>query len=108
MPYFYSGAELFVFLSLYEGFGLPVVEAMSCGCPVIVSNVSSLPEIVNNPEICVNPYNIAEASDRIYEILSNENLKLNLSQKSIERAKIFDWEKCAREIIEVYKNLIGK
>ena len=108
MPYFYSGAELFVFLSLYEGFGLPVVEAMSCGCPVIVSNVSSLPEIVNNLEICVNPYNIAEASDRIYEILSNENLKLNLSKKSIERAKIFDWDKCARKIIEVYKNLIRK
>jgi glycosyltransferase involved in cell wall biosynthesis len=108
MPYFYSGAELFVFLSLYEGFGLPVVEAMSCGCPVIVSNVSSLPEIVNNPEICVNPYNIAEASDRIYEILTDENSKLNLSKKSIERAKIFDWEKCARETMEVYKNLIEK
>ncbi len=108
MPYFYSGAEIFVFLSLYEGFGLPVVEAMACGCPVVVSNISSLPEIVNNPEICVNPYNLEEASNKIYKILTDENLKLNLSKKSIERAKIFDWEKCAKETIEVYKSLMEK
>lgn len=105
LAFFYSGAELFVFLSLYEGFGLPVLEAMSCGCPVVVSNVSSLPEIVKDAGIIVNPYSLEETFTIILKILSDEETKSNLRKKGIERSKFFSWEKCAKETLEVYKNL---
>jgi len=105
MPYFYSGAELFVFLSLYEGFGLPVLEAMACGCPVLTSNISSLPEIAGDAGIIVNPYSLEESSTSILNTLSDGWLKSEMRKKGIERASLFSWEKCAGETLEVYKNL---
>lgn len=106
MPFFYSGAELFVFLSLYEGFGLPVLEAMACGCPVITSNVSSLPEIVGEAGITVSPYSIEQSYTTILNTLSNENLKSDMRRKGIIQASKFSWENCARETLEVYKSLL--
>ncbi|MCX8082098.1 MAG: glycosyltransferase family 4 protein [bacterium] len=106
MPYFYAGAELFLFLSLYEGFGLPALEAMSCGCPVVVSNVSSLPEIVADAGITVSPYDKEEACNKIIEILNNDTIKSAMIKKGLERSKIFSWEKCAKETLEVYKSLV--
>jgi len=106
LPIFYSGAELFVFLSLYEGFGLPVLEAMSCGCPVITSNVSSLPEIVGEAGITVSPYSIEQSYTTILNTLSNENLKSDMRRKGIIQVSKFSWENCAKETLEVYKSLL--
>ncbi|MCM8806517.1 MAG: glycosyltransferase family 4 protein [Candidatus Omnitrophica bacterium] len=106
MPYFYSGAEIFIFLSLYEGFGLPVVEAMSCGAPVIVSNISSLPEIVQDAGIYVNPFERDDAVDKIFNILKNDNLKEDLREKGVKRSKIFTWENCIRCILNIYKEVL--
>jgi glycosyltransferase involved in cell wall biosynthesis len=104
MPYFYSGAELFVFLSLYEGFGIPVLEAMSCGVPVITSNVSSLPEVGGDACVYVNPYDEEDILYKMEKVLSSEGLKKEMSKKGLERAKLFSWEKTAEKTLKVYKN----
>ncbi|KHO61984.1 Glycosyltransferase [Thermoanaerobacter sp. YS13] len=103
MPALYSNAISFVFPSLYEGFGIPPLEAMSCGCPVIVSNTSSFPEVVGNAGILVNPLNIEEISDAMYRIYCDNNLREDLKQKSINRAKEFTWESAAKKMINIYK-----
>ncbi len=79
---FYNSADLFVFPSLYEGFGLPPLEAMACGCPVITSNTSSLPEVVGDAGIMVDPNNLIELTDKMYHILTNESLKMDLIKKA--------------------------
>jgi glycosyltransferase involved in cell wall biosynthesis len=99
---FYSLAEVFVFPSLYEGFGLPVLEAMTCGCPVITSNTSCLPEIVDNAAILVDPYNAEEIANAMKKVLSDENLRQQMRKKGLERSKMFSWEKTARETLQVY------
>lgn len=108
LPALYNAADLFVYPSIYEGFGLPPLEAMACGTPVITSNVSSLPEVVGDAGIMVDPYNMDELSNKITEVLSNNKLKEELSQKGLERAKLFSWEKCARETLEVFEEVIKK
>jgi len=101
----YNAADLFVYPSLYEGFGLPPLEAMACGTPVITSNTSSLPEVVGDAGIMVNPYDANELADKMCKVLTNEDLKKELSKKGLKRAKLFSWEKCARETLEVYKEV---
>ncbi|GAB4214631.1 MAG: hypothetical protein OHK0012_13060 [Synechococcales cyanobacterium] len=103
----YSGATAFVFPSLYEGFGLPILEAMQCGIPVISSNVTSLPEVVGDSGILVDPRNQVQLSQAMLEILTNESLRVSLSQKSILRAKQFSWKKCAHETVEIYKQIVS-
>lgn len=90
----YSGAECFVFVSLYEGFGLPVLEAMQCGCPVITSNVSSLPEVVGDVGIMVTPTEKDELIDAYKKLYDNPQFCKALSAKGIERAKLFSWSNC--------------
>ena len=99
----YKNAELFIYPSLYEGFGLPPLEAMSLGVPVITSNVSSLPEVVGDAAIKINPYSVEEIYDAMRTVLSDSGLRAELSQKGIERAKMFSWEKVARETLAVYE-----
>ena len=106
LPYYYSHAEVFVYPSLYEGFGLPPLEAMACGCPVITSNTSSLPEVVGNAGIMVNPLNIDELVKAIYDVITDESLKNSLKKKGLKRAKKFSWEKTASNILEIYKNVV--
>lgn len=101
-----NAAEIFVYPSFYEGFGLPPLEAMACGTPVITSNTSSIPEVVGDAGILVNPDNVAELSDAIFKVLSDESLKIQLSEKSVIQAKKFSWEMTARKTVEVY-NQIG-
>jgi len=101
----YNGAMVFVFPSIEEGFGLPLVEAMACGLPVITSTISSLPEVVGTAGILVDPYNITEITSALKEILTNTSLRSTLSQKSIERAKLFSWEKTALETLELYRSI---
>ncbi len=102
LPAIYSGAKVFVYPSLYEGFGIPPLEAMSCGCPVITSNVSSLPEVVDSAGILVDPLNYHELKDSILEVINDENLGKSLRTKGLSRAEFFSWKKCAQLTKEVY------
>lgn len=101
----YNGAEAFVFPSLYEGFGLPPLEAMACGAPVIVSNASSLPEVVGDAGIQVNPHSSQELSQAIAEMLTNHALRHEMQQKGLERAQRFSWQATARQTLRVYEEV---
>lgn len=102
---FYNTADLFVYPSLYEGFGLTPLEAMACGCPVVSSNTSSLPEVVGNAGVLVDPHDSDALTSEIHSLLTNNDLKKELSKKSLERAKIFNWKKTAEETWKVYENV---
>jgi glycosyltransferase involved in cell wall biosynthesis len=93
LPYLYSGAIIFVYPSLYEGFGLPPLEAMACGTPVIVSNSSSLPEVVGNAGIFINPLDFESIADALEHVVKNEELRLSLGKKSLQQANMFSWDK---------------
>lgn len=105
LPALYSGALFSVFPSLYEGFGLPVLEAMGCGTPVITSKVSSLPEVVGDAAILVDPMNIEELAWRMEMLCESSDLREELGKKGLERSKLFSWEKTAQKTLEVYKEL---
>ena len=105
LPAYYSGAVCFVLPSFYEGFGFPPLEAMACGCPVIVSKVASLPEIVGDAAMLVDsnaPEGIAEA---IETLMMDRALRGKLISRGFERASYFSWEKTAKETMKVYKNV---
>jgi alpha-1,3-rhamnosyl/mannosyltransferase len=106
LPDLYRGASLFVYPSLYEGFGLPVLEAMASGVPVITSNSSSLPEVVGDAGVLVNPCDADQLKDAMMGLLEDEKARRELREKGIARAKPFSWDKCARETIEVYKKAL--
>ena len=97
----YRKAKLFLFPSLYEGFGLPPLEAMACGTPVVVSNVASLPEICGDSAYYVNPYDINNIAKGIETVLDDEKLQKELIQKGLKRVKLFSWEKSAKKLIEI-------
>lgn len=106
LPYFYNGAEVFVYPSLYEGFGLPPLEAMQCGTPVVTSNVSSIPEIVGNACLLTNPYSIDNISDSILTLLTNGDEWHKYSLLGTEKAKEYSWQKTAAETLNVYEKCI--
>jgi len=101
LPSLYAGADIFVFPSLYEGFGLPPLEAMACGTPVMVSNVSSLPEVVGDAALMVDPYDIEGMAKAMYKVLSDVELSEEMRRKGLERAKSFSWEQTAQNILKV-------
>jgi len=103
LPLLYNAADLFVFPSRYEGFGLPPLEAMACGVPVVTSNAASLPEVVGDAARLVDPDNSKEMAMAMSKVLNQENLRKELIQKGIMRARLFSWEKCARETLNLYK-----
>ena len=105
LPKLYNAADLFVYPSLYEGFGLPILEAMACGTPVVASNVSSLPEVAGDAGLLVNPQDVDALTNAMYKVLTDDKLKESLIDKGLERAKFFSWEKTARETLEVYKEV---
>jgi len=105
LPYLYNAALAFVLPSLYEGFGLPVLEAMACQCPMITSNVSSLPEVGGKAVLYVDPYRVDEIAKVMKKVLVNQDLRKELQQKGLERAKKFSWEKTARETLKVLKQI---
>lgn len=98
----YNEARMMLFLSLYEGFGLPLIEAMACGCPIIASNCSCIPEITGDAVLLVNPTNIDEISIVSINLLKDKSLADRLTKKGLKRSKIFSWEKTAKQTIEVY------
>lgn len=105
LPSFYNVADLFVFPSLYEGFGLPPLEAMACGTPVVTSNQSSLPEVVGDAAIQVAPYDVQAIADGMMRVLSDKALAASLRQKGLVRANFFSWERTARETLAVYERV---
>lgn len=104
-PALYKLARCFVFPSLYEGFGIPIIEAMAAGTPVVSSNESCLPEIGRNGAIFANPNNPKEFAQKIHEILSDGNLRENLVKKGQEIAKSYTWQKNAEKTLGIYENL---
>jgi glycosyltransferase involved in cell wall biosynthesis len=105
---FYECASAFVFPSLYEGFGLPPLEAMASGTPVVTSNVSSLPEAVGDSAVLVNPENVFEIARGIREVLLDDELRSRLVVKGKEQAARFNWERTAREVISIYEEVARK
>jgi glycosyltransferase involved in cell wall biosynthesis len=101
-------ADIFVFPSLYEGFGLPPLEAMACGTPVITSNAGSLPEVVGDAALLVNPKNEEEICSAMKRLLFDKELRENMIKRGFERVKLFSWEKAAKETLEVYKRVAKK
>ena len=99
-----QNSSCFAFPSLYEGFGLPVLEAMSFGIPVLTSNVSSLPEVCGDAAVLVNPDKINEIKEGLNKILTDTNLREQLSNKAQKRAEEFSWQKTAKKTLEVYKS----
>lgn len=106
LRYLYAGAYCFVFPSLYEGFGLPVLEAMAFGCPVITSNVASLPEVGGDAVIYVNPYDVMDIRDKIASLLDNSQQATNLSNAGRERAKLFGIDSYIKKLYEVYSHVL--
>lgn len=105
LGYFYKNAEVLLFPSLYEGFGLPILEAMSSGCPVITSNISSMPEVAGAAALYVNPVNTSEIVQALEQIMHDKNLRETLINKGYEQVKKFSWQKTAEETLKVYKEL---
>lgn len=102
----YSNAIVLLFPSHYEGFGLPLVEAMACGCPVITSNVSSMPEIAGDAGILVDIDEPGEIAHAAYSVLSKRKLRQNLSEAALNRSQLFSWEKAARETLAVFEQVV--
>jgi glycosyltransferase involved in cell wall biosynthesis len=104
---FYNLADLFIFPSFYEAFGIPLLEAMACGCPAVASQTGALPEIAGGAAFLVNPYSPDEIAEAIRTVLIEGNLRKEHIEKGLQRAKAFSWEKCARETLAVFESLNG-
>ncbi len=107
LPALYTMAELFVFPSLYEGFGIPPIEAMACATPVVSSNTTSLPEVVGDAAVTVDPLDVDAIAGAMERVLSSRDLKDELVEKGLRRAALFRWEDTARKTIEVYKKVLA-
>ncbi|MDO8638999.1 MAG: glycosyltransferase family 1 protein [Candidatus Daviesbacteria bacterium] len=105
LPYLINGATAFILPSLWEGFGIPVVESMACGTPVIVSNVSSLPEVVGDAGILIDPYSTDEMAQAIRTILADHTLQSKKSKEGKAQAQKFSWEKMAKTVLRVFEEL---
>jgi len=106
LPVLYSGAACSLYLSLYEGFGLPVLEAMACGCPVVASRAASLPEVLGDAGILVSPHDPEEAAAAVERICTDERLRAELVEKGLRRAAGFSWRKAAAEVILLYREIL--
>ncbi|MFH0925329.1 MAG: glycosyltransferase family 1 protein [bacterium] len=106
LPPLYSNATLFIYISLYEGFGFPPLEAMACGIPVIVSNRSSLPEIIGDAAVFVDPYNIENIYEGMISVLSSTYFKNELVAKGKKRAEKFSWKEMSKKVVNVYESTL--
>lgn len=102
---FYKNALCLLFPSLYEGFGFPILEAMSCGTAVITSNISSMPEVAGDAALLVDPHNVYALAEAMHGIVKSENLREHLAKKGLERVKMFSWEHCAEQTIQVFEKV---
>lgn len=108
LPIFYNSADLFVFPSIYEGFGLPPLEAMACGVPVITSNAASLPEVVGEAGIMKNPRDVNGFTKAMYRVLTDDGLREDMIKRGLKRARLFSWQKTAEKTLRVYKEFHGQ
>lgn len=102
----YSGARALLFATLYEGFGIPAVEAFACGCPVIGATVGSLPEIIGDAGLLADPASVESMAAQIERFMLDDLLRESCAKKGLERAKLFSWDKAARECLEIYRETI--
>jgi glycosyltransferase involved in cell wall biosynthesis len=105
LPYIFNAAELYVYPSFYEGFGLTVLEAMACGVPVIAANNSSLPEVLGDAGILVDPHSDQEIAKAMFKVFNDQDLKTDMIKKGIERSKMFSWEHTAKRTLAVYNKI---
>jgi len=105
MPMVINAASLFVFPSLYEGFGIPLLEAMACGTPILASNVSSIPEVVGGAALLFDPYNVNEIASAICRMITDEQLRKQLAQRGFGRIKKYSWKNSAKEILRAFKEV---
>lgn len=106
LPFLYNMAIVFVYPSYYEGFGLPVLEAMACGTPVITSNISSMPEFVGDSGLLINPNDISSIENALRDLLSNDLLRRKLSERALKRSTEYTWKETARKTLDVYRRVI--
>ena len=104
---YYRNASLLVFPSLYEGFGLPPLEAMACGCPVVASNASSIPEVCGNAAVYVNPKKAGSIAAGIKKVLSSEKLRKDLVEKGLARVKKYTWKTCADQVMRIFEETLN-
>jgi len=107
LPALYSAARALVFPSLYEGFGIPVLEAMACGTPVVTSNCSSLPEVAGDAALLVDPRDTEAIAEAALRLLDDEALRESLRARGLERARQFPWSRTARQTLQVYREVAG-
>ncbi len=108
LPGLYSGARAFVYPSIYEGFGLPPLEAMACGTPVVCSNSTSLPEVVGDAAIQVDPLDVDAIGDAMLKLGNDDGLHANLRQRGLERARNFTWSKAAELTLHTLTEAAGQ
>ncbi|MHB9034489.1 MAG: glycosyltransferase family 4 protein, partial [Anaerolineae bacterium] len=106
LPALYRGADVFAFPSLYEGFGIPILEAMGCGTPVVTANTSSLPEVAGEAALQVNPQDSAALADAIWRIIDDTALRESLVCRGFERIKVFSWRTAAETLLKVYHSAL--
>ncbi len=105
LPALYSGAEVFVFVSFYEGFGLPPLEAMACGVPLLCAYTSSLPEVAGRAAMMVNPFSVAQIAAGLQQMLDNAALRAYMRGQALQQARSFSWQRTAEETLQVYAAL---
>jgi glycosyltransferase involved in cell wall biosynthesis len=105
LPLLYSGARLFAFPSLFEGFGIPVIEAMACGTPVLTSTVTSLPEVAGDAAVLVDPTSVEAIAEGLVRIERSPDLRDGLIARGLSRAKQFTWQQCARSTLQAYERM---
>ncbi len=108
LPALYSGALSFVYPSYFEGFGLPPLEAMQCGTPVIAGDRTSLPEVVGDAGLLVNPFDVEAIREALARIIDDAELRAGLRAQGLKRAALFDWRETARKTFEVYQRVGGR
>ena len=106
LPALYSAARILAYPSLYEGFGLPMLEAMACGTPVVASTASCLPEVAGDAALLVDPYDVAELTDALTRLHTDEALRADLIARGRRRAAAFKWDDSARQLLSVYGRMI--
>lgn len=107
MPYLYSGASVLVYPSFYEGFGLPPIEAMASGVPVIASNVTSIPEILGDSALLCNPFDIDALGEALFSVLWDDSLRKDLILKGFKKSSSLTWENTAKETLKAYEGIIN-
>jgi len=108
LPALYSASAMFVFPSLYEGFGLPILEAMACGVPVLASDASSLPEVAGNAAMLLSPHNQAHWTAAMLKLVEDVELRTRLIDAGLVQARHFRWQDSARQLLSIYEQLLAR